>query len=81
MLCFGCLVFGSLYFHHYQHIYLVPGPSGMAFVDELIHSSKELTVALVDKRAKPGETNINRIDWVLFGCYVICQVSFADLSL
>ena len=28
----------------------------MAFVDELIHSNKELTVALVDKRAKPGET-------------------------
>ena len=36
--------------------YLEPGTSGMAFVDELIHSSKELTVALVDKRAKPGET-------------------------
>ena len=30
------------------------GASAMAFVDELVNSSKELTVVLVDKRAKPG---------------------------
>ena len=30
------------------------GASAMAFVDELIHNSKELTVVMMDKRAKPG---------------------------
>ena len=34
------------------------GASAMAFVDELVNSSKELTVVLVDKRAKPGISNI-----------------------
>ena len=30
------------------------GATGMAFVDELIHSSRNIKVIVVDKRAKPG---------------------------
>ena len=30
------------------------GAFGMAFLDELIHNTKDTTVVVVDKRAKPG---------------------------
>ena len=30
------------------------GTTGMAFVDELIHGSRNITVIMVDKRGKPG---------------------------
>ena len=43
------------------------GASAMAFVDELVNSSKELTVVLVDKRAKPG---ISKYWWSLI---VFCR--------
>ena len=33
------------------------GAMGLAFVDELIHGSKELTVVMVDRRSKPGFTS------------------------
>ena len=41
---------------HLQTDYLVigAGAMGMAFVDELIHSSKSVRVILVDRRLKPG---------------------------
>merc|ERR1711936_1551311 len=37
-----------------DYLVIGAGASAMAFVDELVNSSKELTVVLVDKRAKPG---------------------------
>jgi len=37
-----------------DYLVIGAGASAMAFVDELINSSKQLTVVLVDKRAKPG---------------------------
>ena len=42
--------------HHLECDYLVigAGATGLAFVDELIHGSKNIKVVLVDKRAKPG---------------------------
>ena len=39
-----------------DYLVIGAGASAMAFVDELVNSSKKLTVVLVDKRAKPGET-------------------------
>ena len=42
--------------HNLECDYLVigAGASGLAFVDELIHGSRNIKVILVDKRAKPG---------------------------
>ena len=42
--------------HNLECDYLVigAGATGLAFVDELIHGSRNITVILVDKRAKPG---------------------------
>ena len=37
-----------------DYLVIGAGASAMAFVDELIHNSKELTVVMMDKRAKPG---------------------------
>ena len=37
-----------------DYLVIGAGATGMAFVDELIHSSRNLKVVLVDKRAKPG---------------------------
>ena len=37
-----------------DYLVIGAGASAMAFVDELIHNSKEITVAMMDKRAKPG---------------------------
>ena len=45
-----------------DYLVIGAGASAMAFVDELVNSSKKLTVVLVDKRAKPGET----IKWESF---------------
>ena len=35
------------------------GATGTAFFDELVHSDQEVTVILVDKRAKPGGHWVN----------------------
>jgi len=40
------------------------GASGLAFVDELIHRSKDLTVVLVDRRAKPGGHWVDAYEFV-----------------
>ena len=37
-----------------DYLVIGAGATAMAFVDELINASKDLTVVLVDKRAKPG---------------------------
>ena len=37
-----------------DYLVIGAGAMGMAFVDELIHSSKDVHVILVDKRNKPG---------------------------
>ena len=37
-----------------DYLVIGAGASAMAFVDELVNASEELTVVLVDKRAKPG---------------------------
>jgi len=37
-----------------DYLVIGAGASAMAFVDELIHNSKEITVVMMDKRAKPG---------------------------
>ena len=40
------------------------GATSMAFVDELVHSSTQITVVLVDKRAKPGGHWTDSYDFV-----------------
>lgn len=37
-----------------DYLVIGAGASGMAFTDELIHSTKDTTVIILDKRAKPG---------------------------
>ena len=37
-----------------DYLVIGAGATGMAFADELIHSSRNIKVIMVDKRAKPG---------------------------
>ena len=37
-----------------DYLVIGSGATGMAFVDELIHNSRNIKVVVVDKRAKPG---------------------------
>ena len=51
----------------------------MAFVDELIHNSKELTVVMMDKRAKPGGSLWAKIQDVYHFVQCITQMGLVRL--
>ena len=57
-----------------DYLVIGAGASAMAFVDELIHNSKELTVVMMDKRAKPGGSLWEKIKDVYHLVNRPCQV-------